>query len=288
MTLPVTGVTGRYGRPMDVSLCLDPGRPWPQVRDLARSAERAGAHTLYVPDHFLPHDPDAGTTDGPMLEAWTLLTALAVHTERPRLGTLVLGTTYRHPAVVANMAATLDHASGGRVVLGLGAGWQENEHVAYGIELPPVAQRLDRFEESVRVTRSLLRQPRSTIAGRYFQLQDAPCQPAPLQPELPILIGGGGEKRTMRIAARYADAWHTWSTPEDFARKNAVLDRRCDEVGRDPSEIRRVTGRFFDEPREAADRVAAFQASGADEFVLVDHRDQPPETTLDMIVRADP
>ncbi len=284
----MTRVTGDYGRTMDVSLCLDPGRPWADFLQIARAAEDAGVHTLYVPDHFLPHENDGGVSDGPMLECWTLLSALAGHSRRARLGTLVLGGTYRHPAVVANMAAALDHASEGRVVLGLGAGWQANEHRAYGIELPPVGPRLDRFEESTRVVHSLLRRPRTTITGTYYSLVDAPCRPAPLQDPLPILIGGGGERRTMRIAAEYADLWHAWSTPDAFPAKNAVLDRHCAEVGRDPGAIRRVTGAFFEDPAGAAEGVAAFEGCGADEFVLIDHRERPPGTTVDMVVQTAP
>lgn len=277
---------------MDISLCLDPGRSWPDLLALATAADGAGMHALYVPDHFLPHSPDDAITDGPVLECWTVLSAIAARTASARVGPLVLGGTYRHPAVVANMAAALDHVSGGRTILGLGAGWQVNEHRAYGLDLPGVRDLLDRFEESTRVTASLLRRPRTTFSGRFFRLDDAPCRPAPLQARLPLLVGGGGERRTMRIAATYADAWHTWSDPEDpdgFRRKNAVLDEHCAAVGREPERIRRVTGAYFEvPPARAAELVAAFRGSRADEFVLLDHRERPAGTTLDVVAACAP
>ena len=171
----------------------------------------------------------------------------------------MLGGTYRHPAVVANMVAALDHVSGGRAIAGLGAGWQVNEHAAYGIDRLSVKDRSDRFEESVHVVASLLREPRTTYDGRYFQLTDAPNQPAPVQDRLPVLVAGGGEQRTLRTVARYADVWHTWGTPESFAAKSAVLDERCAEAGRDPGEIRRATGFFVEDLVDGAATVAPFR-----------------------------
>lgn len=270
----------------DVGLVLDPGRPWRDVVRLAREAEDGGVHTLYVPDHFMQHSGEGSASDGPMLEGWTVLTALACSTSRVRLGSLVLGSTYRHPAVVANMAATLDHVSGGRLVLGLGAGWQADEHAAYGIELPPAPRRLDRFEEHVHAIHSLLRRDRTTLVGEHVMLTDAPCRPSPVQHPLPILVGGGGERRTMRVAAAYADAWHTWASPEELARKNGVLDAHCAALGRDPSEIRRLGGRWVDDLDPGA-HVASY-VGVADEVVLLDHRDRPLADTVDMVRRAAP
>ena len=273
----------RPARP-DVSVVLDLARPWRDVVDLARMADDVGVHTVYVPDHFMQHDGDDAVSDGPMLEVWTVLTGLATVTERVRLGTLVLGAGYRHPAVVANMAATLDHVCGGRLTLGLGAGWQANEHRAYGIDLPPAAERSDRFEEHTQAIHSLLRRDRTTLAGTYVTLTAAPCRPAPLQDPLPILVGGGGERRTLRIAATYADAWHTWATPEELAAKSAVLDAHCADVGRDPSEIRRVGGRWVDDLDVAVHLVS--YAGVADEVVLIDHRDRPVGETVDLLRAA--
>ena len=184
------------------SLCLDTGRPWQDVRSIGSSADSAGWHCLYVPDHFMPHDARGRPRPGPVLEAWSCLTALAMLTRQVRVGTLVLGSTYRHPAVVANMAATVDQLSAGRLTLGVGAGWQTNEHRAYGISLPDVHERLDRFEEAGAVVRALTRGAPTTYHGAYYAVQDAFCEPPPVQPALPILIGGGGERRTLAIAAR--------------------------------------------------------------------------------------
>jgi alkanesulfonate monooxygenase SsuD/methylene tetrahydromethanopterin reductase-like flavin-dependent oxidoreductase (luciferase family) len=208
------------------------------------------------------------------------------------LASLVTSVTYRHPAVLANIAAAVDNISHGRLLLGLGAGWQENEHAAYGIPLGTVGERLDRFEEACQVITSLLREKRTTFAGTHYRLEDAPNQPAPVQARLPILIGGGGEKRTMRIAATYADEWNCWGTPELHAQKRGVLDRHCENVGRDPEEIARsAQGLLFlstDEewlagkrgemgmpsivgtPDEVADVVAAYAAAGVDELIIPD------------------
>jgi F420-dependent oxidoreductase-like protein len=228
---------------MRFSIWPSTGRPWGEILELARHCEATGWDGLYLADHFMPHGdfgPDVDQTvalDGDKLECWSILAALAATVPRLRLGTLVSSVTFRHPAVLANIAAAVDRISDGRLVLGLGAGWQRNEHVAYGLELGTVTERLDRFEEACAVISSLLRERRTTFGGRYYALTDAPNQPAPVQPRLPLLIGGGGEQRTLRIVARYADEWNIWSTPDVLARKLGVLHGHCDALGRDPSEI---------------------------------------------------
>jgi F420-dependent oxidoreductase-like protein len=277
-----------------LSVCLDPARPWADTLALAQHAETVGLHGVWVCDHFMPYVGGGRPAAGPVLEGWTVLTAIAARTTRIRLGPLVLGASYRHPAVVAKMAATLDHVSGGRLTLGLGAGWQPNEHTAYGIELLPAPVRLARFAEYVAAIRSLLREPCTSLDGEWFQLTDATCDPPPVQRPLPLLVGGGGEQRTMRVAALHADAWHTWATPAELARKNAVLDQRCAEVGRDPSAITRVTGDVLepDEPTSAVQaRLTGYAAAGADEFVLRDHSAQAlPDAlkSVDRLVSAAP
>lgn len=225
---------------MRLSLCVDSGRSWPQILALAQRADSAGWHAVYVCDHFMPHDPAGRAVDGPVLECWTVLAALTAQTSAVRLGSLVLGNTYRHPAVVANMAATLDQVSAGRVVLGIGAGWQPNEHAAYGIPLPAARERIAALDEACAVIRSLLDQRRSSLDGAAYQLRDAPCNPKPPS-RLPLLVGGGG-RRTLQVAARHADVWHTWASPAEFASKNAVLDRLCRVIGRCPGEVARATG----------------------------------------------
>jgi F420-dependent oxidoreductase-like protein len=273
-------------------------RPWHEILELARRCEATGWDSVYLADHFMPH-PDLTTDadqsvalDGDKLECWSVLAALATTVPRVRLGTLVSSVTFRHPAVLANMAAAVDNVSGGRLVLGIGAGWQLNEHASYGIELGSVGERLDRFEEACEVITSLLRKPRTTFHGRYYEVLDAPNQPAPVQSQLPLLIGGGGEKRTLRIAARYADVWNFWSTPDVLADKLRVLHRHCDALGRDPSEIAVSTqallflstdaawvagkrdvapGRsIVGTPAEVAEIVGRYQEAGAGELIIPD------------------
>ena len=187
-------------------------------------------------DHFYPIFSDS---NGPCLEGWTTLTALAQATQRLRLGTLVTGIHYRHPAVLANMASALDIISGGRLELGIGAGWNEEESGAYGIELGSIRERFDRFEEACQVLISLLSQEATDFDGKYYQLKGARNEPkGPQRPHPPICIGGSGEKRTLPITARYAQHWNfAGGTPEDFARKRDVLAARCADIGRDPKEI---------------------------------------------------
>ena len=190
-------------------------------------------------DHFYPIFSDPA---GPCLEGWTTLTALAQATTRLRLGTLVTGIHYRHPAVLANMAAALDIISGGRLELGIGAGWNEEESGAYGIELGTLTERFDRFEEACQVLIGLLSQDTTDcfdFQGRFYQLTAARNEPkGPQRPHPPICIGGNGEKRTLRIAAKYADHWNfVGGTPAEFARKRDVLKAHCAEVGRNPKDI---------------------------------------------------
>ena len=187
-------------------------------------------------DHFYPIMSDS---TGPCLEGWVTLTALAQATSRLRLGALVTGIHYRHPAVLANMAATLDIVSDGRLELGVGAGWNEEESGAYGIELGGPAERSDRFEEACEVIVSLLTRETTDFTGKYYQLTGARCEPKPVQqPHPPIVIGGSGERRTLRTAARFAQHWNfVGGPPEEFARKRDVLHAHCRDIGRDPAEI---------------------------------------------------
>jgi F420-dependent oxidoreductase-like protein len=266
---------------------------WGGVREIAAHCEQTGWDGVYVADHFMPNSGGLAVADGDVLECWSVIAALAVAVPRVRLAPLVTSVTYRHPAVLANMAAAVDQVSGGRLTLGVGAGWQENEHAAYGLALGTIRERMDRFEEAIQVLRSLLREPRTTFAGRYYELQDAPCQPAPVQRSMPLLIGGGGERRTIPLAARCADQWNTWTTSQQLAHKVSVLRAHCEQIGRDPSQIHVSTQallylstdkKWLDEkrqaapgqpvivgtPAEVADIIAAYREAGADEIIIPD------------------
>ena len=210
---------------------------WAGVLDLWKHLEATGWDIACVTDHFMPNTKER---EGAMLEAWSTLSALSALVPRMRVGTIVLGNTYRHPAVVAKMGAQVDIITGGRLLLGLGAGWQQNEHEAYGIPFLTMRERLERLDEACEVIRSLWTQKRSTFKGRYYQLSDAPLDPKPVQsPHPELMIGGGGEKVTLRIVAKHADHWNVWGGPQVLARKGAILDEHCKAVGRDLKSIKR-------------------------------------------------
>lgn len=282
---------------MQFSVWAGTGQDWPDLLEVARHAELTSWDRVYVADHFMPNDPQgAAPQDGPMLECWAVVAALSAAVPRIGIGTLVCGNTYRHPAVLANQAATADVISGGRVILGLGAGWQRNEHEAYGIDLGAVGDRMDRLEEACQVVRALRDTGsgpgRADFTGAHYQLTDAPMVPAPVGP-LPLLIGGGGERRTLRIAARFAEEWNVWSDPSTFTHKSGVLDRWCDDIGRDPATIHRSTQALLfhsdDEAflrrirerdlgrvtitgttAEVVDIVGAYREAGVDELIIPD------------------
>ncbi len=269
---------------------------WPQptqsfeiMQKLALYVEKSGWDGIWLADHFMP---DAKDTSAPWPEAWTTLAALAATVPRVRLGTLVTGNTYRHPAVLAKMAVTVDHISGGRLVLGLGSGWQENEHRKYGIAFDSVNARLQRLEEACQVIKALFADQNVNHKGKYYELIDAPLEPKPRQDKLPLLIGGGGEKITLRITAKYADEWNVWGTVDTLIHKMKILDQHCTDVGRDPKEIQRsaVALLFLSDdaafvkkmretvPRaiiagnvsEVRDTIAAYQEIGVDEVIIPD------------------
>src|SRR3954462_12286138 len=203
----------------------------------AVAAELGGFDEVWVMDHFWQL-PALGGPDEPILEAYTLLGALAARTERVQLGTLVTGVTYRNPALLAKMVTTLDVISKGRAILGIGAAWYEEEHDGYGFDFPRAGERLDRLEEAVQICRAMFREDHQTFKGRYFSIEDARNVPRPIQPGGPrIMIGGGGEKRTLRLVAQYADMCNVSGGPATIAHKLDVLRTHCKDVGRDPSEI---------------------------------------------------
>lgn len=291
---------------MQFSVWPGPHQPWPDIVEVARNAELTGWDRLYVADHFMSNDAAA---EGATLECWSVVAALAAAVPRVGIGTLVCGNTYRHPAVLANQAATADVISGGRIVLGLGAGWQVNEHDKYGIDLYDLRTRMDRFEEACQVIRALRDDDRASFAGQHYQLSDAPMNPKPVGP-MPLLVGGGGEKRTLRIAARHADEWNVWSEPDVFAHKVSVLEAHCEDVGRDPASIHKSTQallflsddqQHLDEirgrdlpvrtmvgnPEQLTEIVAAYRDAGVDELIVPDFTlgdDDRTLRTLDLFI----
>ena len=244
---------------------------WDELMAGARAIDDAGFDSLWSNDHFVPAvaTPEGVRTDleGGYFEGWMVLAGFANVTHRVRLGCLVSGAGYRNPALLVKMATALDHASGGRMALGLGAGWLEREHRELGFSFPPVPERLDRLEEAAAICRAMLDGGPVTSEGRWFEVHGATNEPPPVQARLPLMIGGSGERRTLRIVARYADAWSAdGGDPTTFAHKAAVLDEHCRAVGRDPAAVRRTAGQAPVFIRETRDEAVAGLAD-----VLVEH-----------------
>lgn len=244
---------------------------WAEMLDVWRCADGIELfESAWNFDHFYPL---IGDTNGPCLEGWVTLSALAQATTRIRVGCMVNGIHYRHPAVVANMAASLDIVSGGRFDLGLGAGWHEGESGAYGIPLGTLRERFDRFDEGVEVIVGLLSQETTSFAGNYFTISDARCEPkGPQRPHPPIVIGGRGKTRTLRTVARWAQHWNLpFAKPADFVTHREVLLGHCDNVGRNPAEITcsvQVSVEADADPRAKAAEAAALHEVGVDVVIF--------------------
>jgi alkanesulfonate monooxygenase SsuD/methylene tetrahydromethanopterin reductase-like flavin-dependent oxidoreductase (luciferase family) len=211
-------------------------RTWEQIRDQWRWAEATGWDSAWAFDHFF------SLRDGEMgdcLEGWTLLAALAIETSQVQIGLLVNGNTHRNPAVLAKQAVTVDIVSGGRLILGVGAAWHEREHQAFGLDFPSPRERVDRFGEAMEIQRLSETEERATFHGRYYRLESAPFQPKPVFGHIPVLVGSTG-RRMLAHVARYADQWDGGGTPDEFRATGELLNARCQEIGRDPSEIRWV------------------------------------------------
>jgi len=214
------------------------------MRALWRKLDGAGVDWISAWDHFYEAPPKGGTQ--PHFEALATLGALAAETRHARIGCLVFYVGYRNPALLAKAATTLDHITGGRFELGIGAGWHIWEASAYGYAFPDIGTRLDMLEEAAQIIRRMLTEERTTFSGKHFQVDDATCLPAPVQERLPIWIGGVGEKRTLKIVADHADGWNAaYLDPEEFARVNAVLNHWCEDEGRDPASLKRAVNVTF-------------------------------------------
>ncbi|MCK9793640.1 LLM class F420-dependent oxidoreductase [Isoptericola sp. 4D.3] len=276
-------------RPLRFGVKLTQDAPVPTFRHVWRTADEAGFDHVWVMDHLASLGADDSR---PIFDAWAMQAAMAVTTSRVRLGCMVSGNSYRHPVMLAKLATTVDHLSGGRLELGIGAGWNEHEHTMYGLDLGSVRARMDRLEESLRVLRSLWTEPRTTFHGQHYRLTDAVAEPKPVQrPYPPIWVGGSGPRRTLRLVARYADAWNdTSSTPEQVAALGEVLERHCADVGRDPAQIRRTVQLRLREHGVAdlPGLVARYAAAGVTEFVVVLSSGEGALRELDDVVEALP
>ena len=255
--------TLRFGMKLSQAATID------TLKQVWRIADEAGFDHCWNMDHFASLGGD-DTLD--IFEAWTALAGMAALTTRVRIGCSVTGNTYRHPGVLAKMATTVDHLSGGRLEFGIGAGWAENEHVMLGLPFGTRGDRADRLEETLRIITSLWSEPTTTFEGKHYQLKDAIAEPKPVQrPHPPIWIGGSGPKRTLRLAAEYADVWNAaGGEPAAVAESSAILDRHCADIGRDPATIRRsVQIRLGDDADALLRRVEEFARIGVTEPLLV-------------------
>jgi F420-dependent oxidoreductase-like protein len=256
-----------------------PGASGPEIyariADVALAAEENGFDSLWVPDHYAQNAVGGGPS-APLIEAAVLLGALAACTKRARLGMLVAGVTFRNPALLAKSVTSVDAISGGRAVLGIGAAWDADEHTRYGIEFPPIGERMDRLEETLEILKRMFEEETPSFAGRHYSIRDGFNSPRPVA-RIPILVGGKGEKRTLRIVARYADACNLSGDAATVRHKLAVLERHCAELGRDPRTIDRTVIVFFEgSVQQAVDAAGAMRQAGCDGVIFLARK--PHET----------
>lgn len=253
----------RFGIKLSQGVTID------TLKRVWRIADEAGFDHCWNMDHFASL---GGEDTKDIFEAWTMLAGMAALTTRVRIGCSVTGNTYRHPGVLAKMAVTVDHLSGGRLEFGIGAGWAENEHTMLGLPFGTVGDRADRLEETLQIITSLWTEPTTTFTGKHYRLAQAVAEPKPVQrPHPPIWIGGSGPKRTLRMAAEYADVWNApGGTPALVAESSAILDRHCADIGRDPAQIRRSVQIRFDGDADGLLRtVEEFAGIGITEPLLI-------------------
>ncbi|HEV2073131.1 MAG TPA: TIGR03560 family F420-dependent LLM class oxidoreductase [Thermomicrobiales bacterium] len=259
---------------------------WPELRDRWQWFESLGFDSLWLPDHFFP---TAGR-DKPMFEAWTLLSGLALVTQRARIGILVSSNTFRHPAVLAKQAVTVDHLSEGRLELGIGAGWFVEEHDVFGLDFPETKELVDRYAEAVQLIDRYLTHDQSSFKGEHYRLDGAYNRPAPVQQPRPPLVMGAHGPRMLKLVARYADTWNSFAPVDELRRRNDQLTVYCEEIGRNPASIKRsmfygVNQSPEDDPWASSDAfeefIGRYAEAGMEEFVL-----QPPKSErFDMVER---
>ena len=240
---------------------------WDDLSARVRLAEDAGFEGVWVFDHFKPL---YGSSKGPCFEGWSLLAAIAAMTERIRLGALVTGVTYRHPSVLAAQAVTVDHISGGRLELAVGAAWHDGEHRELGIEFPSAPERIARLEDALRIFKLLMTEDGVSYDGHHFSLRNATYDPKPVQePHPPIWVGGGGERKMLPLIGREADVWHAFGGPSALKRKGAIVDRAATDAGRNPSAITRSTSLSISEPWDEVRRRADELRAGGFTLLIV-------------------
>ena len=281
--VPMGHSTAAATQPLRFGLCTDQNVPWATLRDQWRRFEALGFDSAWVCDHYQQPSKPAG----PYFEGWTLLAALAAETTRIRLGVLVTSNTFRHPPLLAKEAVTVDHISHGRLELGIGAGWYEPEHAAYGIDFPPPGELVGRFREAVELIDQLLRQDVTTYAGTYYQVREAPFRPRPVQQPRPPLTLGAHRPKMLSIVAEYADRWNSHGTAAEISERNRILDEHCAAVGRDPSAIIRSlygwASKLGADPWSSTDAfrdvIGRYQEAGISEFLI----DVPPPDRFDVL-----
>ena len=249
---------------------------WPELRERWTWFEGLGFESLWLPDHFFP---TAGR-DKPMFESWTLLAGLALVTQTARIGILVSSNTFRHPALLAKQAVTVDHLSAGRLELGIGAGWFVDEHEVFGLAFPERKELVDRYAEAVQLLDRYLTHDQVSFDGAHYQLAGAYNRPAPVQQPRPPLVMGAHGPRMLKLVARYADTWNSFAPPEELRRRNEALSRYCDDIGREPASIKRSMFYGVNQspeedpwasPDAFADYIGRYTEAGMQEFIL-----QPP------------
>jgi F420-dependent oxidoreductase-like protein len=267
-------------------VCTDQNMPWPTLVQRWQLYEDLGFDSVWDCDHYVqPSRPH-----GPYFEGWTLLAGLAAVTSRIRIGVLVSCNTFRHPALLAKEAVTVDHISNGRLELGLGAGWYEPEHAMYGIEFPPTGELIGRFEEAVQIVDRLLRSEVVTFEGKHYALREAEFRPGPVQkPRPPMTIGAHGP-RMLKLCAQYADSWNSFGSIEEIRTRNEVLNEKCAEVGRNPKDIVRSlymwAAKAAEDPWRSIDAfqdlIGRYREAGINEFII----DQPRDDQMRVLERV--